>query len=326
MIYGMIMLASFPKFSQVSELPAVYYDPPPGPFALFDGFAPHWFLTGVEVLLAIAFSALIFGFFVRAASIAATVLMMIGYGSTYSTGSVSHSILSVVVPIVMCFFPWGPASASSVQPRQWTMRYLAMLIGLGFLTAAIPKAVTGWLFVGSQATQGHLFRQVFLNGRDDRLAPFFMTFDVPVFWELLDWATVLMEFGIVLCVMRWWSFRAAVSIAAIFHLSVLLILNIPFLTNVVTYAAFIPWGKVAAPSWVLRLEPPVWIKRSAPVFCLLVGVGGWGLSKTWTANNYVDPVLIAVGALIGVVYLGWLIWTMIDVKLARIRPSVNNDA
>lgn len=303
-VFGIVMLASFPRFSWVSELTPAYYNPPPGPFQWLPGFAPFWFLTGVELLLAGCFAAMIFGVWVRAASISATVLMLIGFGSVYSTGKVSHSILFVLLPLVMSFVPWGARTGSPgdhvADPpvRQWPLRYLALLIGLAYLTAGTQKLLSGWLNPASQASQGHFFRQILANGRDQWMAQFFTTFDVPIFWETLDWTTILFECGIVFAILTWRSFRILLAVAALFHVSVMLMMNITFIGNVIVYAAFIPWSRLPLPAWMSRIRLGWW----APVLVVIVAVAGWLLSRTGF-DLYFDQTFIFVGAAVAVVYL-----------------------
>lgn len=304
--YGLLMLVSLPRYSWVSSLTPEYFNPPPGPLMLFPGFAPFWFLTGVEMLLALCFACIVFGVYVRASSIAATALMLIGYGSVYSTGKVSHSILFVILPLVMSFVPWG-ARGGFDQPRrrapltisQSPMRYMALLIGLAYLTAGAQKLLSGWLDPTSQATQGHFFRSIIANGRDQWLAQFFSTFDVPIFWEFMDFSTIVLEVGIIFAVITWKSFRIFLAIAAIFHLGVLLMLNIGFNGNLAVYAAFIPWSRIPLPGWTARLH----LGRSAPIVAVVVAAASWAGSKLYNAADHIDQVILFIGGGVGVAYL-----------------------
>ena len=88
--------------------------------------------------------------------------------------------------------------------------------------------------------------------------------------EVSDWLTVAMEFAILL-VLRWWrAFRIALASVVLFHLGVLLTMNIVFSSNVVVYGAFVSWA--AALSRPILSSPNV-IRTVARLTTVPVGPG-----------------------------------------------------
>jgi hypothetical protein len=156
-----------------------------------------------------------------------------------------------MVPIIMAASGWGAAySVDRLQRRTsknvlraWPLSFLALLLGFEMFTAGFPKLITGWLNLSTHAAQGH-FVLNYLSGRHDFLAPLFLHFQNPVFWELVDEMTVLLELGFIAAILSRQSLRLFCAASVLFHLSILLIMNIDFTPNVIAYAAFVDWAAV----------------------------------------------------------------------------------
>jgi hypothetical protein len=306
-VYAVLMLAMLPDFQWVSRYPDSLYAPPPGPMALLGGFPPSAFLGGVEIAVAVALAFVAFGIRTRAASIAVTVLLLVGYGFAYSLGKIDHTILQVLTPLVLSFAGWGAAgswdtrrrAARPPAPPQWPVRLLGTLIGLGFVTAAAPKFFTGWLDPDTHAVRATLFRQVHVNGRDDLLANFFLDLQWGFFWEAMDWATVVLEAVLILAVLNWRVFRAALAVTALFHVGVYLMMNIHFDGNVLVYAALLPWGRLRLP----RVSVPAGLARATPLLAVALAAAAWALTQGGNARPVLGPIIVLVGGLVAVVHL-----------------------
>jgi hypothetical protein len=97
-----------------------------------------------------------------------------------------------------------------------------------------------------------------------------------VFWELLDWGTVLFEMGFLVAVVRKRTMRLFLAAAIGFHLGTLLMLNIAFVFNYIVYAVFISWAPLAKHLQVGLARLPN--GAAAPRLILLVGtIGTLGL-------------------------------------------------
>ena len=317
-LYGLIALLTLPDFSWVSAYPDSMYIGPPGPFWFLSGFPPEVVLRGLEATFAACLVAILIGWYTRAASFLAVVVAMVGFGFTYSLGKIDHDILLVLLPAPMALAGWGDRMSLDAWRRrargfpeaperatQWPLRLYAVMIALAFLTAAWPKIRGGWLNPATQAVQGHQVRQYFTNGKDELLATFFLHFDHPVFWELIDIATIVLEAGMILAVLSWASTRLAFAVAGTFHLGVWLMMNIAFFMNVVTYGFVVPWDRVPVPRALRRsFAPPPALTRLAPVVVLGGGIA-WSLlvEAYGNAAGVVYPIVLIAGGLVGAGYL-----------------------
>lgn len=329
-LFAVLILVRVPRFRIIDAYPDSLYHPPPGPFLLLTGFPPAGTMVGIEIALSVVLVALALGYRTTMASIAATLLLLYGYGTFYSLGKIDHNIFLVILPGVLLFARWGDAlSIDSVLARrraaglrrapvttipQWPLRLLAVLIGLGFLTAAIPKIFYGWLDPRTQAVRGVLQKEYYVNGRTDLLAPYALDMSSRFLWELGDIFAVAIEVAFIVCVIRWRAFRVVIAAAALFHLGVLLTMNIFFVSNVLVYGAFVSWSALrpvkvppgrASPLGAARPVQPVgstWWHIAAVVTIVVGGAGIWGLRQV-ASFPPTSWMIMIVGALVSVWYL-----------------------
>jgi hypothetical protein len=261
-------------------------------------------LWAIEIVLALALSALLVGWHVRVAGWVATFCYVAGFGFVYATGKIDHSAILASAPLILALAGWGGDRADRVIPvAQWAMRLLALLIGVGLFTAGSRKLYTGWLDPTTHAALGHFVRGYVINGRDDWLAPLFLRIPSSLAWEPMDVATVLLECLVIVSVLRWGSFRVAISLLAIFHVGVLLMMNIVFVGNVLVYGAFVSWR--LAPGWpTLPTFAVILIRRAAPAVVVAVAafsivLGDWRES----IDDVLGPAVVFTGGAVGVVYL-----------------------
>ena len=244
--------AEYASFSFVSSLPDLFFQPPPGPMQLVPGVPPALFFEGVHFLLIVSLMAILFGFYTRTASVATTLLFLIGYGFSYSVGKVNHNMLFILLPAGMALSNWGAAysldarsSRASRRVEAWPIALVVLVTGFAMFTAGLPKLLGGWLDPATQATQGRLVRQFFVHGRQDFLAPLALNLHAPVLWEMADIATVLFEMGFLVAVLHPFTTRLFAAGAILFHTGVLLTLNISFSFNFIVYAAVLPWPRIS---------------------------------------------------------------------------------
>lgn len=281
-VYAAATLVIMPRADATSVLPAVGWNPPPGPFRLIDSPPPHVLLLGVEVVLALSLAALLIGWHTTAASVWTAVAYLVADGTTNGYGTIHHFVMLAVVPLTLCWTRWGRAlsfdavRAGADAPEddvpQWPLRLLALCVGVGFATAAIPKIAAGWLDPSTQAAQGHFFVTFLVEDRRSWLAPFMIDVQTPLLWEALDWATVALELSVILSVLSWTWFRRVLVVLVGFHVAVLLVMNIAFGANVITYVAFVGWSRV------LPGRPPGRRHARLPVVVLVGGVAAVGLA------------------------------------------------
>jgi hypothetical protein len=219
---------------------------------LVSGFPPFPFFEVLLVLLNLSLVAVLVGYRTRWATVFTGVLLLVGYGFNYSLSNLHHNILLLVLPLVMAFSNWGTALSFDArrgripdQVRSWPLVLVALLLGYGMFSAGLPKIIGGWLDPSSHAVLGRFIREYYVIERHDLLAPLFIDITNEVFWESLDVATVCYEIGFLFAILHPFTTRLFSVFSIGFHTLVTLILNIPFLPNLIVYAAFVPWHRLA---------------------------------------------------------------------------------
>lgn len=306
-LYGTAMLLYYPNPRRLINLSVDSFQPPLGPMRLFS----H--LPSLQVLDVLAYATtacaalLVVGLWTRLASAGIAVMLIIGIGLSNSYGKIDHPYLMFIVPSVMLFSDWGRSRTrmdQNLPVSQWPMRLLALIIGLGFFAAGLAKVYGGWLNPHTHAVQGYVVGTYVINGQDGWLAPTFAGVTSGPFWEALDWLTVLLECGLVFAALSWLTFRIGIAAATLFHLGVMLMLNIAFAPNVIAYGAFVRWGRLLpVPRWRFRLSGPV-----AALVAAGLAVGAFQLRVHAMTPN-IGPTVIFVGAAIGAGYLMWVALT-----------------
>lgn len=332
-LYALIGVLLLPSFSWVAAYPDTWFHAPIGPMMLFDAFPSVLFLNGLELALAIAYACLLLGWRTTTASWAVTLVSFVGYGFVYSLGKIDHGILFVILPPVMALAGWGARlsvdslrredAPSDELATQWPLRGFALLTGIAFLTAALPKLGAGWLSLETQAVQATLFRQYYVHGRDEYLAEVFVGLSNRWLWESMDYFAVGLEAGfVVAALLAWRAWRAVCAVAVLFHVGVLLMMNIAFFVNVVAYAAFVRFDLVPVPAAVRRSAsrlPPVTARTGGPLAVVVGAVAYLVVSSVGNASSVVTPAGVLLGGLVAVGYLvplGKRLWRGRDDKPA----------
>ena len=316
-IYATISLLLLPDFSWVASWPDSMYNPPPGPMQLFSGFAPEIVLRVLEAAFAVCLVAILIGWRTRLFSGLAVGVAMAGFGFTYGLGKIDHDILLVLIPGAMALAGWGDRlsvdavrrggrAAPAEGAEQWPLRLFALVIGLAFMTAALPKVNGGWLAWDSHAVQAMQARHYLSNGAQGLLAGPFFHYNSGIFWEAMDIATIALEAGMLLAVLNWRSTRVAFAIATTFHLGVWLLMTIPFVMNVIAYGFVVRWDRLPVPEAVRRQarRPRPKLVRVAPVIAVIGGIAWSQLIEAFgNAAPVAQPAILLVGGLVGGGYL-----------------------
>jgi uncharacterized membrane protein YphA (DoxX/SURF4 family) len=236
-------------------LPEEFFDPRPGIGSLFNvppsaGMlcAAHWSLMAV-------LGCLLIGWKTPLASIAATALMMLNNSFVYSWGKVDHDILLVLTPAALALSGWGSAwsiDAKRCDPfqRPWCLAMLALTLAIGMFTAGWPKLQTNWLDLNTQAVRQTTYIWQQSYGADVLLTGLMLDYMPLWFWESEDWLTVFVELGFFLAIWNLRTLRWALALLMLFHLGILLTLDIPFIGNVLTYGAFFPMARAIRTVWI----------------------------------------------------------------------------
>jgi len=240
-----LLIFAMPDSTWVSELPDVIFNPPPGPLSLFDGYPPRVFFQVLEFILCISTIALLLGVNTRASSLSIGVLMITLIGFEHCLGKIDHNrVLICFTPLALAYSTWGkcyavdpPRGSDTAANANWPQTLLALLFGLFFLSAGIPKVWGGWLSLADQRTRMFLGRSdvgnMMTNGWPD------------FFFEALDYATIGFEIGFIFAVvagLRWT--RIFCALAVLFHLSIVVMVGINFPEQIIIYGAFVDWDRI----------------------------------------------------------------------------------
>ena len=113
-------------------------------------------------------------------------------------------------------------------------------------TAGWPKLQAGWLDPSTAAVHGFVTNVLVAFDRHGLLVETAANAPFNPALEALDWATIAMECGLIFVVLSVRRFRWLLAVAAVFHLAVLLTMQINFATNIVLYALLVPTAALAA--------------------------------------------------------------------------------
>lgn len=319
-IYSGVVLVSLPQIVRLSEFPRSFFDPPFGPLQLLPDLPSRPVLLLIQILLALSLACLVVGFHTVTASLATGILLAASYGLSYSYGKIDHTIILVLVPLVVCWSGWGNrlsydnaqspgAVVGSQRAPQWPLRFLAVLIGLAFLTAAKGKFDSGWLSLSTQSARGHFLRRNVSDGEPEGLSSWLFSMNSSVVWESIDWMTVGLEASIILAVITWRTFRILLACACLFHLGIMLTLGITFSYNVIAYGSFVGWAGLGIGGRQLfgRFRVgDIRVSRSA-VFVLISGLTAGALYfqdvSTDDMRSLIKDWVVFAGAFFAVAYL-----------------------
>ena len=323
----MLVMTRSQHYSWMAPFPDTFFAPPIGLTMFFQGFPPGIVFYAFDFLVLFANICLLIGYRTRTASIAFALLMILGNAWIFSFGKINHTILTILVPLVLSASGWGDRLSIDARRRQgppperssWPLALLALLVGLGMLSAAIAKVATGWLDFQTQAVQGHLVSSYFGEGRQMLLADFLLAIPSPLLWELFDIGTVLFEGLFIFAVFSRYSMRVFCAMACLFHASIFFIMGIGFWANLFAYAAFFD------SSWLLRV-PPIrafaqfassWAGRvrgvhiagvSALVFCFYTFIGNPVHETLFfifgEVGGPMSTFLVSLAAILGTGFLG----------------------
>lgn len=165
--------------------------------------------------------------------------LVVGNSMLYSVeGKIVHHQWTAIVLFAMAVTTWANPS---VGVGRWSPRFLlSWLLAWGLSTSAIVKVRGGWLDPSFSAVRAELEHQ---SVRQLRLTePASLVRDVlgdSFLWELADYATVLLEVGLIFAVLRPAWFRRGIVLMTIFHVAILLLMGISFVGILPAYVPFV---------------------------------------------------------------------------------------
>jgi hypothetical protein len=248
-----LLLFSAPHFAWVDDMPRGLFDPPIISLGYVVGrFPPAPALLLLDVVAICALLAMTVGWKTRASTIMLVACRLIGGSFIYSFGKIDHDILLTALLLCMALADWGRFYSLDAQHRptergeessrrtQQGLALFATAVAFGFLTAGLPK-LFGWVD-GNLETSGVL--RWLYNGREslgrDQFFGGAVSGAPALLLESADYTTALLEIaGFAALLWSYRSWRVFLAIVTLFHLANILILNISFGAQVVTYLAFV---------------------------------------------------------------------------------------
>lgn len=244
-----VFIYGIPNFSWLdNNLNYMFLPPEISIASLFNGFPDKIIFTLLSIGVAILYLMLLFGWHTKRVSLLLFFSLLFGTSFTYSFGKIDHSILWLIIPLTMAFSGWGnsfslDAKLNNKSPENaWAISLMVLLIGFAMFSASLPKVHGGWLSFDSSATKGHIIYNYFSWGRRPLLLDQVLQVKSAFFWEMLDYLTVIFEFGFLLAILSPIVFRVFIIGAIFFHVSIFLTLQISFTINLLTYLLFVNWS------------------------------------------------------------------------------------
>jgi uncharacterized membrane protein YphA (DoxX/SURF4 family) len=321
-LFAAYILIYLPQQLWVPDFPDSFFNPPFGLTLFFTGFPGvlyFYLLNGVAIVAAVC---LLFGYKTRVASIGFSLLLLGCNYWAYSFGKINHDIPLILIPLIMQRAGWGngysmdakrmPADGGKEgDATAWSLALLAIIVGIAMMSAAVPKATSGWLDPHSYAIRAHMLYNVFVTGRSNWFAERMLRVNEGVFWKFFDYSTVMIEAAFLLTVFRRGAFRVVCALACFFHLGIALTMEIAFVGNILAYAAFSEWsalehyagGLLRLWNRILDSISPAWVLSSGVTvaFIYLRFGNPLQLPQEW------DPVGVAICALSALVAMVFLI-------------------
>lgn len=259
--FGICMLLFYlPSWGWLSEVPPGFFNPRIFSVAnLADNHLPYLVYLISDILVICLFLFLILGIYTRIVLIVLFVLSSILYSFSYSFNKIDHHTTILMFSyLCMAFTNIGAKLALSEDKmlpkntQQIALGLFGVIICFGLFTAGFPKFIN-WIDF-DLGTSGflHWFYPGFFNIDNNKLlAP--VVFDIPIiFLEMADYIAAIFEisgFYFLWKGRKQWIFY--LTIATLFHLMNLLVLNIDFTLNVLCYGIFI------LPAWLLSFSKKV---------------------------------------------------------------------
>lgn len=228
-----------PRLGAVSDVPEVLLDSRARLPLGFLASGPSLLLTGLSAIL-VVFAALTLygGLRVRTFGLLTAFLLLAANSMVYSVaGKIIHHQWTAFAIALMAWTVW---SGSTTVGRGISARLiLAWILGWGLFTSALAKVWGGWLDPSYSAVRGELEVQGLNQAPWTAVASALRdNFGSSSLWELADYGTIALELGLVIAILKPSWFRLAVTLLILFHISILVLMQISFVAVLPAYVPF----------------------------------------------------------------------------------------
>jgi hypothetical protein len=246
-----LLVLEAPHYAWIDRAPRAFFDPPTFSLSyVVGGFPSAPFFVVLDLVAIAAIVLMTIGVRTRAATIVVVVCRLIGSSFLYSFGKIDHTIILTALLALMAYCNWGEgsnelardsAAVPSIERRSLrALGLMAVVVSFGFVTAALPKLVH-WVD-GDTTTSGVLswyYEGLFNYRRDKMLAGWFPGLPT-VLLEVADVSAVALELIAFLALVSGRiSWRLFLLFMSLLHLTNVLVLNIEFTAQAITYLAFV---------------------------------------------------------------------------------------
>lgn len=331
-VYGMfsIFIIGVPNYAQLSATPDYLYHPPVLSLGfLLKGYPPYWILLLVSIILLILSCFVLFGYKTKFSSIALSIGYLLGQNLIYSSGKIDHDILYLLFPGLMAFSNWGTSYSidskhlKSESKGSGSFIHVAILLGFAMFTAGLPKLLTGWLSLDTQAVLSNIIIYNCFDGPEDYFLCH-LDYHQNVIWEALDYLVVLLEVGFLFAIIKPRLFRLFIFFALLFHLGTYYFLGILFQVHLIIYFLFMsPFllDKIVNAIAINSIVSIFFSFNFFIVFILFVNIQ-WGLSIYICSSDCLFPVSI-IAQLIQFVVNDYLIFLILPLQVLLIFIGAN---
>lgn len=222
---------------------------PPVSILSFTDFIPsEFFFVACRFIMHMCLLLILIGFKPRIFAIIYMVLYIVTNNYAYSFGKINHDFIYTLPLLVMAFSPWNRVYSFFPEPEQetdglaksWPIFLMSLIFSFGMFTAGFAKILGGWLSIETQYTQIFFNKYRYIMGWKDLLSDVYDSIESRLFWEILDYFTVIFETIFIVSFLYPKFFRSMLIVAIFFHINVLLMLNISFSFSIGLYTLFIP--------------------------------------------------------------------------------------
>lgn len=246
---GTLLLVYFsPTWSWLIDTPPAFFDPYLFSFAsLTDDHLPNYLYRSADVLTVVLLVMITLGIRARIAFFGIFILNTVFLSYYYSFGKIDHHTTLLLFTYLIFSFTNSGTEFALVKDRKiagtkqnTAMAILALCICFGFFSAGLPK-LTQWIDFDLNSS-GFLFwyyPAYFLDKNQMFLAPYVNQIPL-IILECMDYAAVIFEIsGFIFLLKGKKTWVIFLTIACVFHLANLLLLNIDFTMNLLAYGIFL---------------------------------------------------------------------------------------
>jgi len=239
-----------PTFGWIGVVPQSFFDPPLlSPASLFNGFLNKEIYIIIDIVLLLCTICIILGIKAKFSTLLFCILSVFAASFQYSFGKIDHFILIYASLFILSFSGWGsnlallPDKGEKNDAVSKATSVIAVIICFAFFTAGQAKA-THWINFNfdETGTGAWYYHGYYELGNHYLIAPY-LRHQPFWFFKIMDFSAVVFELSAMLFLFySYKSWRLYLLIAIVFHLIILLTLNISFISECAVYLVFVDYS------------------------------------------------------------------------------------